>query len=217
MTTQRDWQERLAHAVGRNLKRLREDRTPKLSAQSISNRTRELGHHIQRPVITNLENGRRASVTLGDLFVLAAALEVPPFALIAPLTSDEPIEFLPGRFASPWRALGWFGGETYVPSGANTATEEFSEWLRVLEAYEMRHRYNIALLLYSQALVDAGVAEDVERPALLAQLPVRRAHLEELRNALGRLGVTDIPNTADALGSLSTVLLDEGPSIEDEG
>lgn len=189
-----DWQARVAQTVGRNVRMLREGRTPKMSAQALADATATLGHPIQRPVIANLENGRRASVTLTDMFVLARALNVPPFALIAPLTSEEPVEVLPGRFMSAWDAIGWFNGNSnYVSDAVTQQDEGFAEWYHVTDAYEMRWQYEVQQLLYWDAYRQAERAKGDLRAMRLDQLNAIERTLTEIRKQLAALGVSGIP------------------------
>jgi len=82
-----------------------------MSAQQLSDRTGELGMQIPRSVLANLESGRRETVTLPELLILAAALQVAPIELICPVGYDEQIEILPGRTMDPLSASRWVDGE----------------------------------------------------------------------------------------------------------
>ncbi|WP_432001794.1 helix-turn-helix domain-containing protein [Streptomyces sioyaensis] len=106
-----EWQERLAATIATEILRYR--RNQKMSAQRLSDRCAELGMDVPRAVISNLENGRRTSVSVAELLVLAAALEVPPAALVFPVGYTETTEALPGAHTSPYEAVRWFGGEEH--------------------------------------------------------------------------------------------------------
>lgn len=82
-----------------------------MSAQQLADRTAELGMPMPRPVLANLESGRRDSVTAAELLVLAAALGVAPMELLCPVGYDEEIELLPGRMLDPLKASRWVDGE----------------------------------------------------------------------------------------------------------
>lgn len=60
----------------------------------------------------NLESGRKTSITVAEVVVLADVLGVPPVTLLFPLGSSATVEVLPGREASTWDALAWFTGES---------------------------------------------------------------------------------------------------------
>jgi len=84
----------------------------KRSAQWLADRTAELGHPISRTAISNLEVGRKGSVDVLELIVLARALGVPPLLLLYPALSAGEVEVLPGHRASSWAAAQWFAGRT---------------------------------------------------------------------------------------------------------
>lgn len=105
-----EWPERLSADVGLNVKRLRERTEWPISAQTLANRTAELGHEVKRSVIANMESGRRANVPLTDVFVLAQALRVPPALIVFPLGHFETFEALPGRRFDTSEAARWWEG-----------------------------------------------------------------------------------------------------------
>lgn len=104
-----NWQRRVTRTVAREIRRYRDER--KLSAQQLADRTAELGMGIPRSVLANLESGRRETVTVPEILVLAAALEVAPIELFCPVGFDEQIEILPGRMVDPLSASRWVDGE----------------------------------------------------------------------------------------------------------
>lgn len=82
------------------------------SAQRLAERCEELGHPIPRNVIANLESGRRASLPLVDVMILAAALYTAPICLIFPIGYVEETQELPFRDPiSTWDAMRMFTGE----------------------------------------------------------------------------------------------------------
>lgn len=82
-----------------------------MSAQQLADRTAELGMPIPRSVLANLESGRRETVSLAEILVLAAALGVSPMELMCPVGFDEKTEMLPGRIMDPREVMRWFTGE----------------------------------------------------------------------------------------------------------
>jgi transcriptional regulator with XRE-family HTH domain len=78
-----------------------------MSTQALSKRCDALGWLVSRSKIANLENDERTNVTLEELHVLAAALAVPPGALLYPGAPEEPVTVLPGRTMSSLDALSW--------------------------------------------------------------------------------------------------------------
>ncbi|MET8765820.1 helix-turn-helix transcriptional regulator [Streptomyces sp. NPDC004658] len=105
---QPDWSVRLALSVAREVRRHRQAQG--LSAQQLSDRCSELGMPIQRSVLANLESGRRTTVTIAEVLVLAAALNVPPALLVFPVGRAEEVEMLPGFQAETLEAVDWFAG-----------------------------------------------------------------------------------------------------------
>lgn len=99
-----------------------------LTAAGVAERT-EVGKPLTRAVISDLETGRKKTLDVTELVTLAAALELPPTALLFPDISAE-IEVLPGKPTDGLTALGWFvgaGGKlgmvedyVYAPDGIET-------------------------------------------------------------------------------------------------
>jgi len=67
----------------------------KISAQQLADRCTDLGLPIKRSVIANLETGHRETVTVPELLVLGAALNVSPALLAIPVGRSESVEILP--------------------------------------------------------------------------------------------------------------------------
>ena len=101
------WPDEITARIARAIKDLRGDR----SGQWLSDRTERLGHRVSRSTISEIETGRRKSITIADLIILARALDTVPLALIYPGPYDEKISVLPD-FEVPqiWGAR-WFAGE----------------------------------------------------------------------------------------------------------
>lgn len=99
------WADRYAELVAQQVRRYRKTRG--MSAQNLSDACAELGLPIHRSVIANFENGRRAKLDLGELFVIALALDVAPIMLMLP--EDGTME-ISGRPMSRTDALAWIAG-----------------------------------------------------------------------------------------------------------
>jgi len=134
---------RLTQHVGGQIKRWRQTR--KLSAQRLSDLTAELGERIPRTVIINLENQRRDYVSLAEILVLAAGLNIPPYLLIAPVGIEDSVEILPEVDSSPWRTRGWLMGAVPVQykgfavvewNDATVATKLFDKHRLLVRSYE---------------------------------------------------------------------------------
>lgn len=78
------------------------------SVRELSERTKQLGHEVTRQVLVNLEAGRRRSLSIDDLFVIAHALGVNPlFLLFDQMQMGEANEVLPDLWVPGWTALQW--------------------------------------------------------------------------------------------------------------
>lgn len=112
-----NWNIRLVEQIAGAIKRQRESSTPKITAAELSRRTAELGLPISRAVISDLETGRKRTLDVSELIVLARALGVPPLQLIYPNLPDGVVEAWPGAGLpegsglSSFRAAQWFSGE----------------------------------------------------------------------------------------------------------
>lgn len=90
--------------------RLRELRSSlDLSAQKLADRCAEHGMpQLNRWLITNIETGRRESISVDELYVLARALDVSPIHLLTPYDDQEvfvtPVEQHPSERVHQWVA-----------------------------------------------------------------------------------------------------------------
>jgi transcriptional regulator with XRE-family HTH domain len=121
------WSRRLTTQVGQQVKAHRRRRG--WSARELADRCEDLGQRVEPQVIANMETGRRANVTIAEVVILAAALDVPPVLLIFPARTDQTVEPLPNREDNAWSSLLRFTGER-EPLGRNDASPDGDE-LRV--------------------------------------------------------------------------------------
>ncbi|MEW2303807.1 helix-turn-helix transcriptional regulator [Streptomyces sp. NPDC006655] len=109
-----EWADRIKANVAGEVRRRRKEMG--WSAQDLAEQCERLGHPIPRNVIANMESGRRATLPLVDVMVLAAALETYPVCLIFPVGYVEQTQELPFQDLIPtWDALRRFTGEQEVP------------------------------------------------------------------------------------------------------
>lgn len=106
---QPSWPERLTAVIAGEVRRNRQQRG--MSTQQLADRCDELGFPIGRSVLANLENGRRETVSVQELLVLAVALDAPPVLLLLPLGHQAGTELLPGRDVATWDAVKWVAGD----------------------------------------------------------------------------------------------------------
>jgi transcriptional regulator with XRE-family HTH domain len=112
----------MARLVAREIRRYREMQQPRMSVQRLADRTADLGMPIPRSVLANLESGRRETVSVAEVLVLAAALDVAPIELICPVGFDQQTEILPGRTADPLSAVRWYTGELKLETAGTETT-----------------------------------------------------------------------------------------------
>jgi hypothetical protein len=82
-----------------------------MSAQDVADETKRLDRPISRDQLTSYEIGRRSSLDVADLLVIAAALGTSPLALLFPGNPDQPVEMLPGQTETTLAASMWFVGD----------------------------------------------------------------------------------------------------------
>lgn len=124
-----DWPAQRTRVIADEIRRYRGER--KMSVQQLSDALARRGVTIQRPVLSNLENGRRPTISVTELHALAAALGVSPLLLEYPLGRIEALEVLPGVEATPWEALQWALGNQPLPGCPETGpdpTGTFALW-----------------------------------------------------------------------------------------
>ncbi|OBB71575.1 helix-turn-helix domain-containing protein [Mycobacterium sp. 852014-52144_SCH5372336] len=173
MNTQ-GWAEGQTLRIGKEVRRLRDAQD--LSARELADRTADLGHHVTRTAITDLEIGRRKQLTVAELTVLAYALNTAPVALIYPGPYDHPTEVLPvHEEVSEARAAQWFCG---LPEGHRSLADN-----------PRMHRMNLRRLRLARQIWDLeekGIALRAQMTA--ADEPDTKAQLvDALADLQGRI------------------------------
>lgn len=97
------WATQYTAHLAKRILQLRKER--RMSAQQLSDATAELGYRVHRSVISNFENGRREGMDVRELLVLAQALDVTPFEILAAPSGST--EILPGQRHSRAEILAW--------------------------------------------------------------------------------------------------------------
>lgn len=178
-----EWEEDQARRVAQEIRRLRHPR----SAQWLSDRTGELGHRISRPVISDLENGRRKYVTTAELCVLAWALKVPPVALLYPDLPDGLVELVPGVEKPSIEAVMWFSGEmVYGHIG-----DDPPEWLAAKSGAEPVELARERITLEGQIATWSKLAAAMKEPAVaqtfIDQIENGQARIDAINDRLQRI------------------------------
>lgn len=122
MKQERGWPANWTAAIGKTVRLVRERQ--KLSAQQLSVRCAVAGYPIPRNTIANLENGRKETLPLHELVILARALGVPPVELLYPIGQTEQLEVVPGLTGRPMTAVDWFCGVVPRPDGSVKVTAD---------------------------------------------------------------------------------------------
>ena len=114
--------------------RIRELRTARgWSARELGERCTAAGLPWDRSIVSNVEHGRRGSVTVAEASILAYVLGVPPILLLYPVGLVDEVEVMPGRVLPTWAAAQWFTGEKPLPSRGQdgrwgVAPGDFEAW-----------------------------------------------------------------------------------------
>jgi transcriptional regulator with XRE-family HTH domain len=112
---------------------------------------------MSRTAVSELETGRRKSVSVHDLVILAAALGVPPLQLIYPEQPGGEVEYLPGVTVTSIAAAQHFSGEVpIVKKGMRRTDTAVMEKSRRWQGLKGKIR-----LLRVQSLGEDLAAEDV--------------------------------------------------------
>ncbi|MGW1044364.1 helix-turn-helix domain-containing protein [Streptomyces sp. NPDC002547] len=106
--TEDAWAAKVARTVAGEVRRYRGLRG--ISAQQLADRCAELGVPIARSVLANFESGRRPTLSVAELLILAEALDVPPTSLVFPVGYAPAVEVLPGVGCDTYRAAQWWAG-----------------------------------------------------------------------------------------------------------
>ncbi|MCC5582038.1 helix-turn-helix transcriptional regulator [Microtetraspora sp. AC03309] len=87
------------------------------SAQELARRCAEAGMpNLDRSVLSNLENGRRAGLRLDEVLTLAWVLGVPPVMLMVPLGWADDVSITPTVTVHPGLAMRWLTGDEQAPT-----------------------------------------------------------------------------------------------------
>jgi transcriptional regulator with XRE-family HTH domain len=155
----------------------------------LSSRCGELGLPLDRNVITKIERGHRNSVTVDEVMVLAAALDVAPIRLLFGVGTEAESEPLPGEVREPFRAAQWFTDERPFPGADDGAYIEriAADWLYATSSpMWLSRRYRDAVAAEKQALRRAaGMDERAGEAATVAERGEVAAHAAALRELAG--------------------------------
>ncbi|UQE74705.1 helix-turn-helix domain-containing protein [Gordonia sp. PP30] len=186
----KSWSESVAERAATSIKAARE-RT-KTSAAKLSERTAELGAPVSRSVLSDLETGRKRSLDVSELLVIAAALGVPPIFLLYPGLSDDQIDVLPGLRSSSRDAARWFNGEAITATNNDDRDEQrlahFDDMARELvEAFAQLARLDEAITATVRTLPtgdDGHPVDDGRLDGLMRNRDELRVRIADLDRAV---------------------------------
>ncbi|MFG2406861.1 helix-turn-helix domain-containing protein [Streptomyces brevispora] len=177
------WAARVSRTIAQEVRRHRLARG--MSAQQLSDACNLLGMSFPRTVISNIENNRRGNLTVAEVSVLAAALEVAPAVLLFPVGYAEEVEYLPGRTVSPLEAADWWNGEA---GNEDQALAQLRKHRRL--EVQIRRLYK---QIWETAIGDyrwQGESGGPEASAARELAEEMTAELHELRDEITRRGLT---------------------------
>ncbi|MFD4256439.1 helix-turn-helix domain-containing protein [Streptomyces sp. NPDC058534] len=150
------------------------------SAQDLADKCEVIGHPIPRNVIANMESGRRSTLPLVDVIVLAEALNTSPVCLLYPVGYVEDVQRLPLQDpTSTLDALQRFTGEETV-----LGTDD--DMLRYFRAHQAaQDRLRRAQQDEEHARYQARTAPNTDRKADALRAQARAAEAAE--EAMSRL------------------------------
>lgn len=205
---QDDWATAQVRRIGAKVKQLRRGR---FTAEELAQTVESMGYRpYSRAALMNLEQGRKRTVDVGELLVLAKALQVPPLLLLYPGMTAGEVEVLPGHLASSWGAAQWFGGVAPFQ-----ATDEagrfvydrvaFDEGARVLELARQEHQL-IEQLAFVRRQRDATTRRENTTTGELLKANEHASNVEQQLRAVGGqitdLGGQPFPVAEDAAAAV---------------
>jgi hypothetical protein len=101
-----------------------------MSAHELADATARLGYSITRSQIANYESGRKQSLDVAELLVIAAALDIAPLELLYPGEPDQTVKRLPGQPATTSDAISWFTGNWSWLDKLHGAVDQLAQVLR---------------------------------------------------------------------------------------
>lgn len=158
------------------------------TAQQLAERCKELGAPIHRTTITKIERGR-PRFDLGELVVLAAALNTSPATLLYRWPYDNPVDVLPGLEVSKFDAAQWFSAMAEIAAVEPQAWSDDTRSLKLTRELERMQR------LRNAAIQTNATAGDLRQIAFYDEQIIRitgdlhsdaERRIERLRPALDR-------------------------------
>jgi transcriptional regulator with XRE-family HTH domain len=200
---QETWPTRFTRAAATEIQRHRKMRG--WSAQKLSDECAVYGLDMPRSTLADLENGRRASLGVAELVIIAKALDVPPLQLLFPVGYAAESELLPGEERGAFRSAMWFSGEGPFPGIGDDAylVEITSDWidanggpLSLYRAYDRALDSEMNALRRARQMDErAATGDELQREAFSAAAAALRQTAEQ-----SRAGRESVRREAERLG-----------------
>jgi transcriptional regulator with XRE-family HTH domain len=147
--TAKAWKTELAGRLGATVQARR--KALNMTALQLAARTKELGYPVARVAISKIETNTRAGkFDLDELFVLAAALDIPPTLLLFPGGGGS--ELLPGLHVDDTDGRAWLAGTRPLPG------YDLNPGTRLLAAMRRRHHLRQQLFVLRSRISDGTTA-----------------------------------------------------------
>lgn len=201
--TAETWPQSLAQAQGRAVQHYRE--RAGMKHDELAKRLRDIGQPMQRTTLINIEQGRRKTMSVPEMFALGYVLDVPPVMLMVPLGLEAKVELLEGHWVDSWQALGWISGE--LAFGQGTYPNSTAE--RTL-GQEIRASYLAVQDLVENLLQSHQVLKGATE---LATMDEARKRIKNQSEMLGRI-LSYMKRDGQAFPELPSDLLAFHPELE---
>ncbi|MFE5580180.1 helix-turn-helix domain-containing protein [Kitasatospora sp. NPDC056531] len=205
-----DWHDRITRDVIRAITRRR--KFLGLSAQDVADETGELGHEVPRNVIANWESGRRKTITIPELIVVAEVLDAAPVELLFSPALGGSIDYLPEMSSDRWSALAHFTGEARHSLGMYRL-RLYREHARIWQELQEEH-HEAVQLEFKLFREEWPPGSQEKRDAFIAAI---RERLQPVRSHMREIGL-EVPHLASNLGFLDAELppLNTDTDLEDK-
>ncbi|MGI5179559.1 helix-turn-helix domain-containing protein [Dactylosporangium sp. CA-152071] len=210
-------EENLSDVIARRIVRIRKSRS--ITREQLAERCAQLGYPaLTGPAVANIETGRRGpkgerrrDITVDELTVLAAALDVPPIMLAFPIGTDAESPVVPRRRIDTWDAARWFMGDLHVRDDGRPAAQELESsarplitdgnaWNSAATPIELYRSHDALMSEYHDVLIGRLYPPDEDerkREKELARATAVLFRLREKRAEMRRHGLTPPELAAD--------------------
>lgn len=200
-----EWPARLTAAIAGEVRRHRDVKG--MSAQQLSDACAQLGLPIHRSVLANLENGRRSTLSVAELLVIASALDVAPVFLIAPAGHLLDVEILPGKVLDTLTAVAWLAGDV---------DRRWTEGIEEATSYQLAEKHQFYLDTV-QRVVSEGLHLAERRDSLAGDIEVLMTEQSAVEVVIiglrQEMGLATSPGAIDRRGRIP-VLQEQIESLE---